>query len=166
MAPRSSRDLRPPQGSSALERLRKWLTRQGASAREAGQLIEHIERFHTDVAGILHSVVAVGVSARKAEAGRYEIRLHLLWPDHVATQARRTRLAKEVGVRFGNSEAGLARNAFLVRLDCVDEIPREDDAQFMGLLGLTDEEEGTARRLERELQRVDAGLKAALRPGE
>ena len=151
------------EGRSTLDHLSTWLTRQGVSDRDVHGLIDRIDQFHSDACRMRGSLAAVGVSARKDLSGGVEIRLHVLWPEDIAGPRERSALVSKISAQVGAIAAKLDSSVLAVRVDFVDEIGQESNAHFLGLLGMTTQEEAAAARLVRELSQIDSRLQTTLR---
>jgi hypothetical protein len=151
----------------ALAHLHHWLTRpeQGVASLLADTLVDRITAFHSHASKVFHTNATIGIAAKRRARGACDVRLYLLWPESVAGTVERRRYEDELRPAFANEVAIPPVLNLSSHLDFVDEIPEEEEknVHFMGLHGLTPEEELAAREVMGALQDEAPELREALR---
>lgn len=148
----------PDEGSSyrsALEHLHHWLVRPepAISPKGATLLADSIRDFHSFAAyqlgfpALPQPILAV-TATRHPQDGTIDIHLSLLWPDHVTTASARSHHEKLMRSEFVRRVGLHSPPNVSVDLNFVDEIPDEHvGAHYLGLQGLTREDEDDAQKM-------------------
>src|SRR4051812_28094730 len=80
------------QGNAALSHLGRWLTRNGVAEPLARTAIRSISTFATDAAEMINAPVPLAISGEIADRHQCAIRLHVLWPSDLPSDATKRQL--------------------------------------------------------------------------